>query len=168
MNHLLTITDRDFVPDTPDIDRSDYVYQESSRAIVLNDRNEIALMHTGVYEIHKLPGGTIEADETPEETCRRECAEEVGYDVEIVQELGYIDEYKDKRREHRRSYCYVVRTTSHVGQQLSHFEEEGKFELIWAPLSQAIKRMQDDQPVDYDGRFIHKRDLEFLLTYQRL
>ncbi|MFA6098425.1 MAG: NUDIX domain-containing protein [Patescibacteria group bacterium] len=169
MTHLKTITDSDLFPNAKDIKRNNYTFQESSRAVIFDIQNNVALMKTGVYQIHKLPGGTIEPGETSEQACLRECLEEVGYDVKITSELGYIDEYKDKRKEHRRSYCYIVKTVGEQKQlKLSKWEKDGKFEVVWTPLPQAIKLLQNDKPIDYDGNFILARDLEFLLQANKL
>ncbi len=169
MNHLLTITDHDFDPDAPAPDRSKYALREASRAIVFNEKNEIALMDTGQYQAHKLPGGRIEPGESKEAACIRECREETGYDVVIAKELGHIDEYKDKRREHWRSYFYAA-TTKGVQHALQFTQEEidAEFRLMWSPLSEAIRLMQQDAPIDYDGRYILKRDRWIVQYYNSL
>lgn len=169
MNLLHTLTDRDFDPHAVRAPQNEFEYREASRAIVFNDQGEIALMDTGLYHAHKLPGGSIENGETPMHACVRECMEETGYATEITAALGYIDEYKNRRREHWRSYCYVVRT---VGEQqalqFTQDEIEADFKLMWIPLLQAIELMLHDTPYDYDGRFILKRDLHILQHYQSL
>ncbi len=166
MKHIITITDRDFDPHAPTPDPNEFEYHEASRAILFNDTDEIALMDTGLYHAHKLPGGSIEPAETPEAACARECQEETGFAITIIGALGYIDEFKNKRREHWRSYFYRAQT---VGSQketsFTQEEIDADFKLMWAPLPQAIELMQHDTPYDYDGRFILHRDLHILKWY---
>lgn len=167
MKLLCTITDRDFDPHSRVANQNDFEHREASRAILFNEGNEIALMDTGLYHAHKLPGGSMENSETPEQTCIRECMEETGFQVQIIEPIGYIDEFKNKRREHWRSYFYVAKTDG-VQQPLQFTREEinADFKLMWTPLPRAIELMQHDTPHDYDGRFILRRDLGILLHYQ--
>ncbi len=166
MNHLLTITDLDFDPHATTAPVNEYNYHEASRAILFNEKERIALMDTGLYHAHKLPGGSIEPGETPEAACTRECQEETGFATIIIGALGYIDEFKNKRREHWRSYFYVAKT---IGDQhpLQFTQEEidADFTLMWSPLPRAIALMQHDTPYDYDGRFILMRDFAILKQY---
>ena len=68
----------------------------SSRGIVLNKDNKIAIFCIGDNKKCKLPGGKIEAGETPEEAFKREVLEETGCMVEIIDNPGTIEEYKSK------------------------------------------------------------------------
>lgn len=50
-------------------------------AIILNEQNEILLCHRRDYDLWNLPGGGIEAGESPREAVIREVKEETGLDV---------------------------------------------------------------------------------------
>jgi 8-oxo-dGTP pyrophosphatase MutT (NUDIX family) len=60
----------------------------AAACILTNDNNEILLQHRGDDHFWGLPGGIMEMDETPEQTCIREVKEETGYDIKITSYLG--------------------------------------------------------------------------------
>lgn len=64
----------------------------SSRAIILRDE-KILLLYSKTHDYYMLPGGRIEADETPEECIIREVLEETGYHVVIDKKTVVINEH---------------------------------------------------------------------------
>jgi 8-oxo-dGTP pyrophosphatase MutT (NUDIX family) len=60
----------------------------ASVAIILNELNEILLVHRGDNDTWGLPGGWMELGETVEETARREILEETGLTLGVVEFLG--------------------------------------------------------------------------------
>lgn len=163
MKHILTITDYDLFKTPTGTRRGNFSYQESSRAIVSDQDKNIALLKTGVYKIHKLPGGSLRPGESAIDACHRECKEELGCKIEILESLGYTDEYKDKRHEHRCSHFYRARVIGDKGEpKLTKFEIKGKFQIVWTTLEHAIELVEKDKPIDYDGHFIRLRELTAL------
>ncbi len=54
----------------------------------------------------ELPSGHVEADETPEESARRELSEETGYHAEKIELLGAL--WPDTGRLENRLWCYLA------------------------------------------------------------
>jgi 8-oxo-dGTP diphosphatase len=52
-------------------------------AVIRDDRGRVCLVEPTYKERWHLPGGTVEADESPASGCRRELREELGLDLEI-------------------------------------------------------------------------------------
>jgi 8-oxo-dGTP diphosphatase len=63
-----------------------YVQRPSVYAVIRDGLGHVALVRTaqGVF----LPGGGIEADETPEQALLREVREECGFDIRLLSRLG--------------------------------------------------------------------------------
>lgn len=64
--------------------------------VVLNEKDEVLLVHRTDYDFWNLPGGAVESGESPWKAVVREVKEETGFDVEVVRLTGlYFKETKD-------------------------------------------------------------------------
>ncbi|MCC6711101.1 MAG: NUDIX domain-containing protein, partial [Candidatus Pacebacteria bacterium] len=71
-----------------------YQIREAVRAIVIDEQNNLAILHVTNYQYYKLPGGGINPGENKLTALKRECLEEIGCEIEITAELGKIIEYR--------------------------------------------------------------------------
>lgn len=146
-----------------------YWIRKASRAIVSNERGEIALLHVKADGYYKLPGGGIEAEESINEALRREVWEEVGVSIEVHDEIGIIIEYRDSFDLLQISYCYSARVQgSQSAPSYTATELEKGFKLCWFNLEECIQLMQRNKPEQYVGSFIVSRDLAFLEEARRI
>lgn len=163
MELLAEISDLDFglERETSEIK---YKMRKASRAVIINHSNEVALLFVSKNNYHKLPGGGIEQGEDISEALIREVIEEVGVEIKLITEVGAIIEYRDQFELLQLSYCYVAEVEKLL-ENPSFTEEEvsNGFILKWVPIEEAINLLRDDQPRDYMGKFIQKRDYTFLL-----
>lgn len=70
----------------------DYVERPGAYAIILNAQGHMPIVHLGEGR-HFLPGGGIEAGETPEHCLIREIAEELAHEARIGAPLGRTVQY---------------------------------------------------------------------------
>ncbi len=142
---------------------SNYLQREVVRAVVFDEERNVGLIHVGTLNFHQLPGGGIETGESKEEALRREIIEELGCKIEILSEIGQIDEYRDYKSTLQQNYCYICRVIGKKGKP-SPTEGELKYgcDLLWLPINEAVKQLQNDQPIKIAGQFSNKRDLLLL------
>ncbi|MEK7586711.1 MAG: NUDIX domain-containing protein [Patescibacteria group bacterium] len=142
--------------------------RSAARGVVFDENNNVALLPVTAHHYYKLPGGGIEEGEDKVEAFRRECLEEIGSDVEVEQELGFIVEYRAEFSLVQTNFCYLAKT---VGERrkaefTQHELNSGFEEAIWIPLDKAIELMEV-QTDNYGAKFIVERDT-FLLKKVRL
>lgn len=143
-----------------------YQLRKSARAILLNERGEVATQYLATYTFHKLPGGGVDAGETIEEALRREVREEVGCDCGIVNPVGVVIEYRNKYSMIHISYCFVAEVRGELHEpKLDPGEVEEGQTTLWLSPEVLFKKMQTDTPGKYEGNFILAREQAFLKEF---
>lgn len=146
-----------------DSEISNWLHRSTARAIVLDEENHVGLLYVSSKNYYKLPGGGVEEDESLEEALKRECLEELGTEIFVVDEVGIIVEYREFERVHQTSHCFVAKVISEK-MQPNFTEEElsSGFEIEWVKLSEGLRLLNLRQTVDSEGKFIEQRDFTFL------
>lgn len=145
---------------------ANYELRKSARAIVLNEKGEMATQYLHTYTYHKLPGGGVEVGESVEQALRREVMEEVGCDCKIIEKLGVVIEYRNKYKLLHISYGFVAKVIGEVGSpMLEEGEIEEKQETLWLPPAIVLEKMKADIPGKLEANFILAREQVFLKEY---
>src|SRR3989338_3059050 len=84
-----------------------YTPRLAARGVVFDQNNNVTILPVSNHDYYKLPGGGIEESEDNLLAFRRECLEEIGFDVEVISELGIIVEYRSEFSIIQTSHCYV-------------------------------------------------------------
>lgn len=146
-----------------------YNVRRASRAIVVNQNNQIALLYVSKKNYHKLPGGGIEKDENISEALMREVIEEVGVEINLISEVGAVIEYRDRFELMQLSYCFLASVKKNLeAPSFTEEEQSNGFILKWVTFEEAINLLRNDNPTDYSGCFIKKRDYTFLIKAKEL
>jgi 8-oxo-dGTP pyrophosphatase MutT (NUDIX family) len=154
-------------------DDSEVEIREASRVVAIDEDGSIPLLFVSKQNYHKLPGGGINGGEDRMDALHREVLEETGCKVDVIGELGEIVEYRSainfnwKSDLKQISYCYwgKVISKNNVPDFTKEELSEG-LQLAWLSLEKAIKTIESDNPKNFEGSFIQKRDLEFLKKFK--
>ncbi len=120
-------------------DKTDFKQKKKVVVVAENDKGEVLTINWGKEFGGRLTiGGTIEGDESPEQTALREVTEETGYtDLEVIKSGDETYFYKyyafSKKEAHDVEACFVyvkVKSDNKVDQKLDDFEK-GKFKVEW-------------------------------------
>ena len=164
MKRILTIYEQDIVPEAPIIDTGNFRKRESTRAVVSDESGKIALLRVGLYNYHKLPGGGVDEGEDVPTALERELLEEIGCKAEVTGDIGEIIEYRNQFELEQISYCFVATQIGEKGEpDFTEKELREQFSVVWTDnIDSAIALLEQDKPINYEGRFIQKRDLTLL------
>lgn len=170
MKQILTIRDSDIYPGKENASFKNFKKRNAARAVVINDKNQIALLKSTTHNYHKLPGGGVEPGEDMKLALKRELLEEIGCTANIMSEIGEIIEYRDKHKLKQISHCYLAKQVGeHQMPSFTQVEIDEGFEVIWADnIDIAIELIKQDKLQNYDGLFIQRRDTTFLQTAKEL
>ena len=116
-----------------------------SRGILLNDKNEVALnkLHGfdnfGSRDYYETPGGGKQKGETIRNALLREMKEETGYEVEIIKELGMVNDYYNLIHRNNRNYYFLCKIKKFAGKILEDYEKSIIEALVWVDIDKAIE-----------------------------
>ncbi|MBP6857811.1 MAG: class I tRNA ligase family protein [Candidatus Pacebacteria bacterium] len=138
--------------------------------ITRKEDNKILLQLENKHNQWRLPGGSIEKDETPEEGVFREVLEETGYKSNVIKSLGSLHvQYKklidNNRMYERRAYGFVVEIDESTKSELSLTKDEADagFSYEWIDPKKAIELMRNNPaPVgeaELVERYIYKKEI---------
>lgn len=156
------------IPDNIGEDDIAYELRKATRTVLLNDSNKVALLYVAKDNYHKLPGGGIEKGESIFSALKREVKEEVGANIDILDDIGVIIEYRNGFGKYptgqiQISYCYYSKVIDELKETSFTEKELSKgFKLKWVPLEKVLNIVKNDNPENCVGKFIHNRDLSFI------
>jgi len=140
-----------------------YSVRKASRAVLFNDKNEVAVLYVRKGNYYKLPGGGLENTENQHEALKREIQEEVGANIEVVDGIGITLEYRDAFEQLQISYGYLCKLIGELSLPAFTYEEiENGFDLRWMPVKEARYKVASYSGDQYMPKFVSTRDSEIL------
>lgn len=141
-----------------------YRTREAGRAVVFDEENNLALLRVSKENYYKLPGGGIEEGEDKMIALYRECQEEIGCDIEVIKELGFIVEYRKIFTLKQTSHCFLAKVKGLKGKpDFTDSEKEKGFEVVWLPYGEALKVLNESKASSIEGgSYIVPRDIAFV------
>lgn len=143
------------------------IQRDTARCIIQNSNYEICLLYSRARDYFAIPGGGIEPGESLLEALNREILEETGYTIKNPKPLGKIFEERHNRATNTYFFLATPLEKTHTHYMQDELEED--YELVWLPISDAIKKFQtrffelkEKNFPTYRGSFINTRYLETL------
>lgn len=141
-----------------------YPIREAARAVVFDKDGNVALLHAKKHDYYKLPGGGLDDDTDRVVALKRECREEVGCDVEVLGELGQVDEWRKFCTLNQISYCYVAKVVGEKGKpEFTQDEIDEEFEEVWFPYEEALRLLKESKAEVIEAKgYMVPRDIAIL------
>lgn len=130
----------------------------AARGIVISE-DEILLTYEKSTDIYNIPGGGAEANETLEECCAREIAEETGKTVTVSKEFLVMNEYYEEQL--FETHFYICKVISEAEIKLSPREKKVGMISKWVNINEALSifsKHQDYAATDEEKRGIYLRE----------
>jgi 8-oxo-dGTP pyrophosphatase MutT (NUDIX family) len=171
----MTLHDKDIFPNAPDTTGVKWKDRPTGKVVLLNEKNEVALVSNKVTNLFLLPGGGIEESENIVEGTKRECREETGYEIGITSELGVTEDYRIRDSRHCISYGFVAKALSQGQIALTENESNIGFFMQWFSLEEAVEvfaaqeeKVRRGEVEFYNTCFNIMRDSFFIRRAQKL
>lgn len=171
MGCIKVITDEDF--GLKSVEFQNPRIRLGARGIIVNEEGKIAIFNKVNKNEYKLPGGGIDEGETPEEAFKREAKEETGCEIEIVKNLGTIEEHKSLENFKQISYLFVAKVIKDNHKlNLTEKEQDEGGRVIWVDEQEALslvnncmKALKESKHENlYHSKFIVMRD-RYIIEY---
>ncbi len=171
MNCIKILTDEDFGLSSIEFNNPRIRY--GARGIIVRDDGKIALFNKKNKNEYKLPGGSIDFDESPKDAFIREALEETGCKIKIIKELETIEEHKSLDNFKQISYLFVGKVVKDINKlSLTKKEKDEGAQLLWVDEYEALKLIEGcmDNLIEskyenlYHSKFIVLRD-KYILQY---
>ena len=160
MELIKRITDKDILG-TEDITVAEP--QKAVRAVLMDWNGLVAVMYIADWVFYMLPGGRMESGETVLKALEREVLEETGCRLEVIRELGTIDENRAFNNYRLFSYCYLAKVKGKKGNpSMMQDEIDAGTEVRWHSPRKVLELIEDQDNTDYVMKFIRKRELVLL------
>lgn len=146
--------------------RENYKHETSARAVLLDENDRVALIHSVSRGWYKLPGGGHEGDELCRENLQREVLEETGYTVDVLKNLGVYYNTRHEWQMFAEARMYLCRTKEFIGKKPMEDELEDGDTLEWFNTIDdaiaALKAVKLDEIGFYGAYFFTRREIDTL------
>ena len=146
-----------------------YSLREATRAVVLDNDNNVALLHATATDYYKLPGGGLDDDVDKIVALKRECIEEIGCDIEVLQEIGLVNEWRKIYQIYQVSFCYLAKIVGKKGTpDFTESEIAEGFEVRWLSSEEALKALIESEAEHISAKgYMVPRDIAILRAAQQ-
>lgn len=142
--------------------------RRTSRAILINEAGQYAVMYAKKFNLHSLPGGGIDRGEDEFSALDREVFEETGCVCDCVEPLGVVFENRFHADFTSLSYYFVVHTKTEQNiLHLTDSEIENGTILKWCSFDELYSLIKDIAHETNQRKFLQARDLLALEEYKK-
>lgn len=141
--------------------------REIVRAILLDNNNNVCVEYLldddgfGPRDYYETPGGGIKEGEDHVQALKREIAEEVGYECDVISFIGEVDDYYNLIYRKNHNYYYLCKIKNKVPQHLEDDEKIRINKILFLPIGEVIELYENMQDV-LVGKLVKQRELPIL------
>ncbi|MFA6077634.1 MAG: NUDIX domain-containing protein [Candidatus Paceibacterota bacterium] len=168
MNYLATLHDKDIFPQPINKIPDYYEKRVTVKAIAKNKKGQFAFVTNPIHKFCLLAGGGVE-NTNLEAEIKRECLEELRYEVDVVDIVGKIHEFRNRDAKEYETTCFLVETKNEINEDLrTDDEKKNDLFVVWLDgeeakkiLEEQIVKVKNGEMVFYNTAFNAVRDKIF-------
>jgi ADP-ribose pyrophosphatase YjhB (NUDIX family) len=172
---LMILRDKDLFLNASEKTDSVWKVRPTGKMVLFNDQDQIAIMGNKVNDFFLLPGGGIKSEESILEGVKRECQEETGCEVEILNSLGFTEDFRSRDNKHCISFGYTAKVIRRGDPTLTESEIDIGAYVRWIPIFEAVEifinqeiKVKNGEVKFYNTCFNIFRDSHFIQVAQKL
>jgi len=143
MRYLAILRDRDILSQPAHITPNHYEKRVTVKAIVKNKMGKYGFVTNSIHGFYLLAGGGAESEDVAQEI-KRECAEELGYEIEITREVGRVHEFRDRDAKEYETICFLVEARKETNEDLrTEDEKKNNLSVVWLESDDARKILKE-------------------------
>ena len=129
--YLKILQNSDIFPENKIKKPKKYQKRQTVKAIVINNKKEVALATNAVHHFFILPGGGAESSNLESER-KRECRKKINKEIQITSIVGKTKEFRDRDAKEYIITCFLAKTVKYVKED-NRTEKEIKNDLrvVW-------------------------------------
>lgn len=143
MHYLTTLHDKDIFSQPEHITPNHYDKRVTVKAIVKNVAGKYGFVTNATHGFYLLAGGGAESEDIAQEI-KRECAEELGYEIQIISEIGRVHEFRDRDAKEYETICFLAEANKEVEEDLrTEDEKRNNLSVVWINYDEAKKILEE-------------------------
>lgn len=133
-----------------------------SRAIVINQNKEVLMLKITRDDIFgnatylETPGGGVNENENLKDAVIREVQEECGLNVEIIREIGLVEDDYNLIHRHNESYYYLVKAVDKTETNREFYETQWIKDMVWINIDELINILNN--PSSDIAKVVYRRE----------
>jgi len=174
MQYLATLRDKDIFLNPEFSTPTRYKKRITVKAVVRNEIGQFAFVTNSVHKRYLLAGGGAGNGDLEGEV-KRECIEEIGYEVSIVREIGRIHEFRNKDCQEYETVCFLAKSKNKIYLDTrTEDEKKNNLTVVWLSdeeariiLDKQVKMVEEGKVGFYNTAFNIVRDQIFFIEFLR-
>jgi ADP-ribose pyrophosphatase YjhB (NUDIX family) len=139
MKYIKTIRDEDVFENPKFMEPEIFKKRITVKAVVINDEGKFGFVTSPRHGFYLLAGGGAESDNLEKEI-KRECGEEMNFEVNVLGEVGRVYEYRNRDAREGETICFAVKTIKELSEDTrTEDEKENDLQVVWFNKDESIK-----------------------------
>ncbi len=139
MNYLAKLKDEDIFENPEFETPENFEKRITVKAIVKNNEGKFGFVTNPVHNFFLLAGGGAESDDLEKEI-KRECDEEINFEVDVISEIGRTQDFRNRNKIEYETVCFFVKTIKESNTDTrTEDEKKNGLSVVWLDKNEVLE-----------------------------